>query len=97
MIAFKYDHTRLSPLDLHRSGIRGTRELEEVIEGYSFGRRQWYEGDEIYLFVGFTKDSKPLEVAFKTTDDIDIITEGARVANVEKIIKEFCRYCYPNK
>lgn len=40
MCMFEYDHTLLSVHELHKIGIRSTRELEEVIEGYSFAE-EW--------------------------------------------------------
>jgi len=91
MISFRYDHTGLSLPDLHRSGIRGTREIEEVFEGYSFARRRFFGRQEVYYFTGFTKNSKPLHVALSTTDDI--ITLGAIIPPVEMIVEEFCRHC----
>jgi hypothetical protein len=87
MFFFKYDHRELDLLALRSIGVRNPLELEEVIEGYSVGTLEYADevNKHIYYFIGFTKKSKPMEVAFYTTNDIDIITVGATIPPVERL------------
>lgn len=92
---FKYNHKELDILTLHALGVRNPLELEEVIEGYSVATCEYVPdvGRNIYCFIGFTKKSKPLEVAFYTNQDVDIFFVGAVVPSVKSIINDFCRFC----
>jgi len=92
---FEYDHSLLSLIELHKIGIRSTRELEEVIEGYSFANEEFLEKWEynVIRFVGFTNRSRALKIACRFTDDWRLATIDARIASVQEIISHFCRYC----
>ena len=92
---FEYDHTLLSLPELHRLGIRSTKELEEVIEGYSFANEFFLEeiGYTIIRFIGFTKSTKGLKVACRLKSDGKIVTLDAQIPSVEEIIVDFCKYC----
>ncbi len=92
---FEYDHSLLSLIELHKIGIRTTRELEEVIEGYSFANEEFLEkwGFDVIRFVGFTNRSRALRIACRFTDDGRLETMEAGIPSVQEIISDFCRYC----
>jgi len=92
---FRYDHRELDLLALHAIGVRSPRELEEVIEGYSVGVLEFVGsiGRHVYYFIGFTKKSRAMEVAFYITEEVDIITVDVIIPSVESIINDFCRHC----
>lgn len=79
---FEYDHSLLSLIELHKIGIRSTRELEEVIEGYSFANEEFLEkwGHDVIRFVGFTNRSRALKIACRFTEDWRLATIDARIA-----------------
>lgn len=94
----RYDHRRINITALYEGGARSLRELEEVIEGYSVADR-WFLtelNEEVYFFIGFTKNSKPLEIALveEKAEDACIRTIGVRTPHVEEIINRFCRHCH---
>jgi hypothetical protein len=95
MKMFEYDHSMLSLTELHKIGIRSTRELEEVIEGYSFADEMFLNalGYPVIRFIGFTKKSRALKIACLLTDDGRFATMDARIPSVQEIIDDFCRYC----
>ncbi len=92
---FEYDHSRLSLNELHKKGIRTIRELEEVVEGYSFAEEFFFEelGYKVIRFTGFTRNSKALKIACKIGVDGKLITLDARIPTVEEIIEDFCKKC----
>lgn len=92
---FEYDHSLLSLKQLHESGIRSTKELEEVIEGYSFANEIFLheEGYAVLLFLGFSKSSKPIKIACRFDGVGKITTLDAMIPSVEEIIESFCKYC----
>ena len=92
---FEYDHNMLSLTELHKIGIRSTRELEEVIEGYSFADEKFVEvlGYPVIRFVGFTNKSRALKIASRFTDDGRLATIDANIPSVQEIIDDFCRHC----
>jgi len=57
---FRYDHRQIDLMMLRDAGIRTFREVEEMIEGYSFADRVLGPG-RFYEFTGFTRESKPLK------------------------------------
>ncbi len=92
---FEYDHTLLSIDALHRIGIRGTRELEEVIEGYSFADEEFFDelGYSVIRFIGFTNASRAVKVACRLEEDGRLTTLDARIPSIEEIVSDFCKYC----
>jgi hypothetical protein len=92
---FEYDHSLLSLSELHKVGVRNTRELEEVIEGYSFADEEFFEdlGYRVVRFIGFTKASRPLKIACTLDENGKLITLDARIPSVEEIVQGFCRHC----
>ncbi len=92
---FEYDHSLLRSTELHKIGIRSTKELEEVIEGYSFADEKFLKvlGYPVIRFVGFTKKSRALKIACRLTDDGRLATMDARIPSVQEIIDDFCRHC----
>jgi hypothetical protein len=92
---FEYDHTLLNLPQLHRLGIRTTKELEEVIEGYSFADEIFLEelGYRVIRFIGFTQSSRSLKIACRLERDGKIVTLDAQIPSVEEIVSDFCEYC----
>lgn len=93
---FDYDHSLLSLIDLHQIGVRNVRELEEVIEGYSFADEEDFEelGYSVIRFIGFTNSSKALKIACRLDKKAGtLITLDARIPMVEEIVNDFCKYC----
>lgn len=92
---FEYDHTQLSLTLLHNRGIRSTKELEEVIEGYSFADEEYFEDlkFKIIRFIGFTDISKPIKIACRLDENGKLVTLDARIPSVEEIINDFCKNC----
>jgi hypothetical protein len=93
---FEYDHSFLSLIDLHGKGVRHTRELEEVIEGYSFADEYFLEGlgHTVIRFIGFTNTSKALKIICRlNVKGEKLITLDARVPFVQEIVDDFCKYC----
>lgn len=92
---FEYDHSLLSLVELHKKGVRSTRELEEVIEGYSFAEEVLLPEIEykVVRFIGFTKFSKPLKIVCRISSDMKLVTLDAQTPTVEEIINDFCRNC----
>jgi hypothetical protein len=80
---------------LHRRGIRSTKELEEVIEGYSFADEQFFEelNFNIIKFIGFSSQSKPIKIAARINEFGVLETLDARIPSVEEIINDFCSFC----
>ena len=61
---FEYDHTRLSLPLLHRTGVRSTKQLEEVIEwGHSICMESKNFDFPLYRFIGLTFGCLGLEIA----------------------------------
>lgn len=93
---FEYDHSLLSIIALQQKGIRSVRELEEVIEGYSFADEDFRKelGYPIIYFIGFTNASRPLKIACRLNlDNRRLITLGVHIPTVEEIIADFCIHC----
>ena len=92
---FEYDHSRLSLSELHKKGIRTIKELEEVVEGYSFAEELFFDelGYKVIRFTGFTKNSKPLKIACKIGTDGKLTALDARIPSVEEIVEDFCKKC----
>lgn len=86
---YYYDHSGISLALLHSIGIRKISDLEEVIEGESY----WQNAEEdVKIATGFNADMRAIVVAFKI-QDLTITTIDARVASVEEIKSDFCKYC----
>ena len=87
----KFDHTKLSIILLRNSGIKTTKEIEEIFthewhcnESYST------ELKPLFIAIGFTSFSKALKIAFTVDEDVKIITLAARIATIKEIKYDFC-------
>ena len=92
---FRYHHN-VDLYFLREAGVRTFREVEEMIEGYSFSDFI-SESEWVYKFTGFTSESKGLQVLIKEigqSEDVEILTLDVRKPSVQEIIKNFCRYCH---
>ncbi|MFP4097136.1 MAG: hypothetical protein ACLFUB_21815 [Cyclobacteriaceae bacterium] len=80
---------------MQRSGIRSTKELEEVINGTSFVEEEFLAelGYSVLRFIGFTSNARALKVACRLGETGKLVTLDARIPTVEEIINDFCREC----
>ncbi len=91
MFQFHYDYRQIDLFDLREAGIRTFGEVEDMIEGYSVADRVPGPG-RFYEYVGFTRESKPLEVTIKEGDDVDIVVVRIRKPTVDVIVDQFCKH-----
>jgi DNA-binding MltR family transcriptional regulator len=92
-INFRFQHNRLSALELRSLGIINTKELEEVILGESFWEEINIDDESIVFATGFTLKVKALKIAFKYDENMTIHTLQAAPATVEEIKSDFCKFC----
>lgn len=91
---FEYDHSLIRMTELHKIGVRSTRELEEVIEGHSFADEKYFEelGFTVIRFIGFNSRSLAIKVAARLHGGL-LQTLDVGIPTVDEIINDFCRYC----
>lgn len=89
---FEYDHRQIDLMELRNAGIRTFREVEEMIEGWSFADLIPGPG-RFYEYTGFTRESKALKVLIKEGEDVRLETLDVSRPSVEEIIRDFCQYC----
>lgn len=86
---FEYDHTLLSFPDLHKIGIRSTRELEEVIE-WKFSHCTVDEVTlefPVYVITGLTEKCKGVSVVVKVNDEGVFVTLDVIVPSRDEFLK----------
>jgi hypothetical protein len=82
---FEYNHSRLSLVQLQKSGIRSIRQLEEVIEWeHAVCIEYTGYGYPLYRFVGLTMGCLGLEVAVTIDEAGKFITLDAMIAEREE-------------
>ncbi len=92
-INFRFQHNRLSAIDLRNHGIINTKELEEVILGESFWEEMDINNESIIFAIGFTKKVKGINVVFKYDEEMTIHTLQASLATIQEIKLGFCKFC----
>lgn len=92
-INFRFQHNKLSAVELRNLGIVSTRELEEVILGDCVWEQVDTDFGLLIFAIGFTKKVKALKVVFQFDEDMTIHTLQAAMATVKEIKIDFCKYC----
>jgi len=84
---FEYDHTRLSLPMLHKSGVRFTKQLEEVIEWESSICLESKDFDfPLYRFVGLTSGCLGLEIAVTFDQKGRFVPLDAKISERDEFI-----------
>lgn len=89
---FSFDHaTHLSITQLHNSGIRTSKELEEVFNDSDTDIKDISEPNDItpvFMAIGFSSTMNPILYIFSAGDDI--VSLFARKASKPEIKQYFC-------
>jgi TATA-box binding protein (TBP) (component of TFIID and TFIIIB) len=87
-----YDHSNLRIADLHKEGIRSTKELEKVIEGISVCdlNESLFEFS-VYIFTGLTARCKGVKVAITVNTEGKYVTLAAEISEPKELLKKLCK------
>jgi hypothetical protein len=87
-----YDHSNLRMADLHKVGIRSTKELEEIVEGVSVcDLNEFLFEFSVFIFTGLTSNCKGIKVALMVNEDGKYVTLAAEVPKPEEFLKKVCK------
>lgn len=91
-LGITYDHSNLRMADLHKVGIRATKELEEVIEGISVcDLNEFLFEFPVYLFTGLTFKCKGVKVALTVNEEGKYVTLAAEIPEPNELLKKLCK------
>jgi hypothetical protein len=89
---FKFDHSQLSMVELHQSGIRSTRNLEEVFYD-PFGKlielTKEEDGFQSFVSFGFSDTMQPIKYFFRLEDEV-LISQAAKIMTRQEIKRYYC-------